>query len=66
VTILVKSFSQVLIVFFGTIPCVGFILFGSFNMPMNGSFPAFLLLTFFYIFGGVLYWYGFRKIGKLF
>jgi ABC-2 type transport system permease protein len=50
VTILAKSFSQVLIVFFGTILCVGFILFGSFSMPMNGSFSAFLLLTFFYIF----------------
>ena len=50
VTILAKSFSQVLIVFLGTIICVGFILFGSFGIPMNGSFWAFILLTFFYIF----------------
>ncbi|KYJ86739.1 ABC transporter permease [Sulfurovum riftiae] len=49
-TILAKSFSQVIIVLLGTIICVGFVLFGSFNMPMNGSFWAFFLLTFFYIF----------------
>ncbi len=50
VTILAKSFSQVLIIFAGTVICTGFVLFGSFDMPMNGSFWAFLLLTFFYIF----------------
>lgn len=49
VTILAKSFSQTIIVFLGTVICVGFVLFGSFDMPINGSFAAFLLLTFFYI-----------------
>jgi ABC-2 type transport system permease protein len=49
VTILAKSFSQVIIIFLGVILCVGFVLFGAFDMPMNGSFLAFLLLTFFYI-----------------
>jgi len=49
-TILAKSFSQVIIIMVGTIICVGFVLFGSFDIPMNGSFWAFVLLTFFYIF----------------
>ncbi len=50
ITILAKSFSQVLIIVLGTVMCVGFVLFGAFDMPMNGSFWAFLLLTFLYSF----------------
>jgi len=46
--ILAKSFSQVLIVMFGVVLSLGFVLFGSFDVPMNGSFWAFMLLTLFY------------------
>jgi len=50
ITILAKSFSQVMIVMAGTVLAVGFVLFGGFDVPMNGSFWAFMLLTFFYSF----------------
>jgi len=50
ITILAKTFSQVIIVMVGTVLAVGFVLFGAFDVPMNGSFWAFMLLTFFYSF----------------
>jgi len=50
ITILAKSISQVLIVMAGTFIAMGFVLFGQFHTPMNGSFWAFMLLTFFYAF----------------
>ncbi len=50
IIILAKSISQVLIVLAGTIIALGFILFGAFDIPMNGSFWAFILLTFLYAF----------------
>ena len=50
VTILAKSFSQVLIIVAGTVICVGFVLLGAFDIPLNGSFWAFVLLTFLYSF----------------
>ena len=48
ITILAKSISQVLIVMAGVILALGFVQFGAFDTPMNGSFWAFMLLTFFY------------------
>jgi ABC-2 type transport system permease protein len=48
ITILAKSLSQVIIIIAGTVLSVGFVLFGEFNVPLNGSFWAFMLLTFFY------------------
>lgn len=48
--ILAKSFSQVIIVMAGIIISLGFVVFGIFDTPMNGSFSAFLLLSFFYVF----------------
>jgi ABC-2 type transport system permease protein len=50
IIILAKSFSQVVIVMAGTVLAVGFVLFGAFDVPMNGSFWAFMLLTFLYAF----------------
>ena len=50
ITILAKSFSQVIIVMAGTVLTIGFVLFGAFDMPLNGSFWAFMLLTFLYSF----------------
>lgn len=50
ITILSKSLSQVLIVMAGTVITLGFVLFDQFHIPMNGSFWAFMLLTFFYAF----------------
>ncbi len=47
--ILAKSFSQVLIVMGGIIISLGFIVLGIFSTPLNGSFAAFLLLSFFYV-----------------
>lgn len=52
IIILAKSFSQVLIVMMGVVISVGFIIFGAFNTPINGSFFAFLLLSFLYSFTG--------------
>ncbi len=48
--ILAKSLSQVIIVMAGTIISTGIVLFGIFDLPMNGSFSVFMLLTFFYAF----------------
>jgi len=50
VIILAKSMSQVLIVMIGVILSLGFVLFGSFDTPMNGSFWLFILFTFMYAF----------------
>lgn len=50
--ILAKSFSQVIIVMIGIVISVGFVLFGVFHTPMNGSFLAFILLSFLYAFTG--------------
>ncbi len=50
IMILAKSISQVLIITAGTVLALGFVLFGAFDMPMNGSFWAFILLTFLYAF----------------
>ena len=52
IIILAKSFSQVLIVMVGIIISTGFVIFGIFNTPINGSFLAFLLLSFLYSFTG--------------
>ena len=48
--ILAKSFSQVVILMFGIVLATGIVLFGIFDVPMNGSYAAFLLLSFFYSF----------------
>ncbi len=48
--ILAKSLSQILITLFGTIICVGLILFNIFDVPINGNFGTFLILTFVYLF----------------
>ena len=50
IIILAKSISQVLIVMAGTVISLGFVVFGAFDTPMNGSFWAFMLLTFLYAF----------------
>jgi len=50
ITILAKSISQVLIVMAGVILSLGFVVFGLFDTPMNGSFWTFMLLTFLYAF----------------
>lgn len=47
--ILAKSFSQVLIVMVGIVISLGFIVMGIFSVPFNGSFAAFALLSFFYV-----------------
>ena len=50
ITILAKSFSQVLILMGGIFLATGLVLFGTFNLPINGSLAAFFLLSFFYAF----------------
>lgn len=50
VIIVAKSMSQVLIVMAGVVISLGFVLLSQFDMPLNGSFWAFILLTFFYAF----------------
>ncbi len=50
ITILAKSFSQVIIVTFGVVLSLGLILFAVFDTPMNGSFWSFMFLTFLYSF----------------
>jgi len=50
IMILAKSLSQVAIVMVGVILSLGFVVFGSFDTPMNGSFWSFMLLTFLYSF----------------
>ena len=52
VIILAKSLSQVFIVMIGIVISVGFVIFGAFNTPINGSFFAFLVLSFLYTFTG--------------
>jgi len=47
--IFAKSFSQVLIIMTGIIISVGLVVFGVFDVPINGSFFAFVLLSFFYV-----------------
>ncbi|BCD61674.1 ABC-2 type transport system permease protein [Nitratiruptor sp. YY08-26] len=49
VIILAKSLSQVFINLLGTIISVGFVILWAFDTPINGSFWAFVLLSFFYI-----------------
>ncbi len=48
--ILAKSLSQMVVAMIGTIICVGLVLFPVFDVPINGSFLAFILLTFVYLF----------------
>ncbi|MCF6200960.1 MAG: ABC transporter permease [Hydrogenimonas sp.] len=48
--ILAKTFSQVLIVMGGVVIATGIVLFGAFDVPINGSLAAFFLLSFFYAF----------------
>ncbi len=50
IIILTKSLSQVLILMGGILLATGLILFNVFNIPMNGSFFDFFLLSFFYAF----------------
>ena len=50
IIILAKSVSQVLIVMVGVILSLGFVVFGVFDTPMNGSFWLFILFTFVYAF----------------
>ncbi len=50
IIILAKSFSQIVVLFIGITLCVGIVLFGVFNVPLNGSFLTFLLLTFVFLF----------------
>lgn len=50
IIILAKSISQVLIVMVGVILSLGFVVFGAFDAPMNGSFWLFILFTFVYAF----------------
>lgn len=49
-TILAKTFSQVIIVMGGVVLSLGFVIFGIFDTPMNGSFWSFVFLTFLYTF----------------
>ncbi len=48
--ILAKSLSQIAIIMIGVVLSVGLILFGVFNVPINGSFIAFILFTFVFLF----------------
>jgi ABC-2 type transport system permease protein len=48
--ILAKSFSQVLILMAGIVMATGLVLFGAFDIPINGSLWAFFLLSFLYAF----------------
>jgi len=50
VMILAKTLSQVIIVTSGIMISTGFILFGAFHVPMNGSFAAFFVLSLLYAF----------------
>jgi ABC-2 type transport system permease protein len=50
IIILAKSVSQVLIVMVGVILSLGFVVFGAFDTPMNGSFWIFIFFTFIYAF----------------
>ncbi len=48
--ILAKSFSQVLVIMGGVTIATGIVLFGVFDITINGSIAAFFLLSFFYAF----------------
>lgn len=48
--ILAKSFSQVIIIMFGVMLSVGIVLFGAFDIPLNGELWAFFLLSFCFAF----------------
>ena len=48
IIILAKSASQVFIVTVGVILALGFVVLGTFNTPLNGSFWSFILLTLLY------------------
>jgi ABC-2 type transport system permease protein len=50
IIILAKSFSQVMVVMVGVMLSLGLIMFGAFDTPINGSFLAFIALTFLYAF----------------
>ena len=50
IIILAKSLSQVIIILMGVLISLGFVVLGTFDTPLNGSFWAFMLLTFFYSF----------------
>lgn len=50
IIILAKSLSQVFIIMAGVTIATGIVLFKAFDAPINGSFFAFLLLTFLYLF----------------
>ena len=50
VIILAKSLSQVFVVMLGIVLALGFVIFGAFDTPLNGSFWAFMLLSFLYTF----------------
>ncbi len=50
IIIFAKSISQILVVFLGTVICVGIVLFGIFDVPINGSFLSFLILTVIFLF----------------
>lgn len=52
VIILAKSFSQIIVVMSGIVISLGFVVLGIFNVPVNGSLGAFLLLSFFFVFAG--------------
>lgn len=52
VIILAKSFSQIIVVMTGIVISLGFVVLGIFNVPVNGSLSAFLLLSFFFVFAG--------------
>ncbi len=48
--ILAKSFSQVIILMAGIVMATGLVLFGAFDIPINGSLWAFFALSFLYAF----------------
>ena len=50
IIILAKSISQIVIILLNTIICVGLILFAVFDIPINGNFFSFILLTFIFLF----------------
>ncbi|WP_281951662.1 ABC transporter permease [Nitrosophilus kaiyonis] len=50
ITILAKTISQVVIVLAGSVISVGLVVISAFDTPLNGSFWAFILLTFLYAF----------------
>jgi ABC-2 type transport system permease protein len=50
IIILAKSFSQIIVIMVGLVISLGFVVLGIFEVPLNGSLSAFLLLSFFYVF----------------